>query len=311
MKRLDPDSSIPLYAQLAEAIRYEIATGKLEHGEMLPALRAGAERWGVNLHTVRRAYASLAEKGIVRTDPQVGTFVEGGAVAEERVDPIDWFVSRTITEAYERHGLTVDELKLRVDQWGRGMGSGKPTVTVVDREEGEANSLATQLQARWAIAADGWSMQRPGNLPSGTLIAPLQQYNEIRIRWPERVGDIHFLGTLPDASLVSRIAGTPRPVVRAVLCERDLPAANGVVADLKRILPPGRVEVVPHVVSRAGELLTFVPDSIDAVLFPPRMWENLSASERSHAKAWEVRYIFEEKKLDRLADELGWRARGD
>ncbi|NUS48333.1 MAG: GntR family transcriptional regulator, partial [Gemmatimonadaceae bacterium] len=65
--RLNPSSPIPLYHQLAEAIRAEIAAGTLAPGDRLPPLRAGADVWGVNLHTVRHAYRALAESGLVRT----------------------------------------------------------------------------------------------------------------------------------------------------------------------------------------------------------------------------------------------------
>ena len=72
---LDPASPLPLYHQLAEGIRYQIATGVLEPGAALPSLRDAARRWGVNLHTVRHAYASLAAEGLVRTQAPHGTEV--------------------------------------------------------------------------------------------------------------------------------------------------------------------------------------------------------------------------------------------
>ena len=307
MKPLDHSSPIPLYAQLAEAIRYEIATGAITPGEMLPPLRSAAKAWGVNLHTVRRAYGTLAEKGVVRTDPQVGTVVLGRSAGSPSVDPIDWFVSRIVTEAYERHGLSVEELKLRLDRWGSrtGLTTERP-VYVVEKAEGEAAGLATQLRSKWAVGAEAWSLERPGPPPSGTLIAPIQHYNDVRLRWPERIGDVHFVRTRPDPSLAPRVVTSPKPTVRTVLCEKDLSTATGVVADLRLVLPPGRVEVMPHVVSRPGELLSFVPDSVDAVLFSPRMWASLSAAERANPKAHEVRYVFEKRDLERLAEELGW-----
>ncbi|HUE95891.1 MAG TPA: GntR family transcriptional regulator [Longimicrobiaceae bacterium] len=307
MKLLDPASPIPLYAQLAEAIRYEIATGAIAPGEMLPALRLAARRWGVNLHTVRRAYGSLAEKGVVRTDPQVGTVVLGRPAASPAVDPVDWFVSRIVTEAYERHGLSVEELKLRLDRWGSrgGMTTDRP-VYVIERTEGEAGALASQLRGRWSVGAEGWSLERPAAPPAGTLLAPLQHYSEIRLRWPERVGEVHFLRTAPEPAVVARVLTSSRPTIRAVLCEREIALATSVVADLRRILPSGRVDVMPHVVSRAGELLSFVPDSLDAVLFPPRMWESLSAAERANPKAVPVRYVFDARETERLAEDLGW-----
>src|SRR5690606_22040817 len=144
--KLDPASPIPLYAQLAEAIRYEIATGAIPTGEMLPALRIAARRWGVNLHTVRRAYTELAERGVVRTDAQKGTVVLGRGPTSPAVDPVEWFISRVVTEAHERHGLSVAQLKLRLDQWGSRLGGRlEQPVHVIERAESEASELATRL----------------------------------------------------------------------------------------------------------------------------------------------------------------------
>lgn len=307
MKPLDPNSPIPLYAQLAEAIRYEIATGEIAADSLLPPLRLAAKQWRVNLHTVRRAYALLSEKGLVRTDPQRGTVVLGRGAGGVPIDPVDWFVSRIVTEAYERHGLGVSELLLRLSRWGSRSGaSGERPVFAVDGTEGEAATLAGQLRAKWAIAGEGWSLDRPGSPPPGVILSPLQHYAVIRTRWPERLEDVYFVPTGLDRSIVPRVLASPRQTVRAVVCERDMPTAASLAGDARRILPAGRVEVVPHVVSRPGELLSFVPESIDAVLLPSRLWEGLTPTERAHPKATELRYLFESREVERLATDLGW-----
>lgn len=59
----DPDR--PLYAQLADAFRSEIARGALGEGETLPAARALAQALDMNVHTVLRAYQLLRDEGIV------------------------------------------------------------------------------------------------------------------------------------------------------------------------------------------------------------------------------------------------------
>jgi hypothetical protein len=226
------------------------------------------------------------------------------------VDPVEWFVSRMVTEAHERHGLNVAQLKLRLDQWGSRLGGRlEQPVQVVERTEAAAAALAAPMRAVWEIEAEPWSLERPGTPPPGALVAPLEHYNEVRVRWPDRLGDVHFLPTRPDPSLVKRIVKSPRPQVRAVLCELDMPTAASAAADLRRVLPAGRVEVVSHILGKPGELLTFVPDSIDVVLFPPRMWEQLTATERSHPKAVEIRYVFDARGVERLAEDLGWTRR--
>ena len=66
---------MPLYAQLARAIRFAIATGRLKLGEQLPTVRQLAVELRVNANTVAKVYAELERGGIVETRRGVGTFV--------------------------------------------------------------------------------------------------------------------------------------------------------------------------------------------------------------------------------------------
>ena len=52
---IDPKSPVPLYYQIAQAIRAQIEAGSIAPGDVLEPLRKAAESWGVNLHTVRHA----------------------------------------------------------------------------------------------------------------------------------------------------------------------------------------------------------------------------------------------------------------
>lgn len=63
-------------AQLAEAI----GRGEYPPGERLPSEHALAQAFGVHRHTVRRALASLMQRGLVRASQGSGTFVEDFAV---------------------------------------------------------------------------------------------------------------------------------------------------------------------------------------------------------------------------------------
>lgn len=63
--RIDPTSEEPLFAQVAAALRSEIASGRLVAGERLPAARDIADGLGVNLHTILRAYQDLRDEGLV------------------------------------------------------------------------------------------------------------------------------------------------------------------------------------------------------------------------------------------------------
>jgi DNA-binding GntR family transcriptional regulator len=65
----------PVYFQLAENVQLAIADGRLAHGDKLPAESRIAADLKVTQSTVRRAWAFLEKKGLVRREFGVGTFV--------------------------------------------------------------------------------------------------------------------------------------------------------------------------------------------------------------------------------------------
>ena len=73
--QLDPRSHIGLAAQIRARIALLIADGELEPGDDLPSVRDLARQLGVNVNTVRSAYAKLEADGLVRTRHGVGTVV--------------------------------------------------------------------------------------------------------------------------------------------------------------------------------------------------------------------------------------------
>ncbi len=67
---------IAAWRQIADEIEADIARLKFGPGEQLPTEAALAAHFGVNRHTVRRAIASLAERGLLKATQGRGTFVE-------------------------------------------------------------------------------------------------------------------------------------------------------------------------------------------------------------------------------------------
>lgn len=76
--RFERGSGIAAWRRIADAIEAERAAGALRPGERLPTEAALAARFGVNRHTVRRALAGLASRGLIRTSQGRGSFVEAG-----------------------------------------------------------------------------------------------------------------------------------------------------------------------------------------------------------------------------------------
>jgi GntR family phosphonate transport system transcriptional regulator len=72
----DTASGVALWRQVADSIERGIADGTYAPGERLPGEMEIAEAHRVNRHTVRRALATLAERGFVRAERGSGTYVE-------------------------------------------------------------------------------------------------------------------------------------------------------------------------------------------------------------------------------------------
>ena len=72
---------ISLWRRVADEIEQSIANGALRPGSKMPGEIDIAARFGVNRHTVRRAIAALAERGLLRAERGSGTFVEARRIA--------------------------------------------------------------------------------------------------------------------------------------------------------------------------------------------------------------------------------------
>ncbi len=315
--QVDPRSPVPLYHQIAEALRYRIATGVIPVGTILPPLRDAARLWRVNLHTVRRAYAELSEAGIVETRAPAGTQVlpaasstGGGARAH--------FLRRVIDEARERHGLSLPQLlallESRRPPAGRMAGA---SVHVVECSPSQAADLARQLEAQWRVRALPWTVEREAPPPPEPIVATYFHYNDLRRRWPERFPEIRFVAISPDPSLPVRVlaatatrAGLRRRAGRTtvVLCEREDAMLRNIAADLSRIFPEKRFHLLTKLVRRPADLLDGV-GARTSILVAPRMWGDLPGDVRRDPRVHEVRYLFDPDDLGVVGRDLGWAPR--
>src|SRR5216684_548079 len=81
MTAQDAGAGVALWRHVADGIERGIADGTFAAGERLPGENEIAETYRVNRHTVRRALATLAERGFVRAERGSGTYVEAPRLA--------------------------------------------------------------------------------------------------------------------------------------------------------------------------------------------------------------------------------------
>lgn len=99
---IDARDPTPLYAQLARAIRFAIATGRLRIGDQLPTVRQLAVNLRINANTVAKVYAELERTGVVETRRGVGTFVraQGAKLTTQRRTAAQEQRLRVLTERF-------------------------------------------------------------------------------------------------------------------------------------------------------------------------------------------------------------------
>lgn len=76
---LNPESGVPLFTQLHDAIVSAIAHGELRDGDKLDPVRRVAADFGINPATVKKAYDKLVAEGLAETAGRSGTVVRPGA----------------------------------------------------------------------------------------------------------------------------------------------------------------------------------------------------------------------------------------
>lgn len=109
---LDYSSSIPIYRQIIDQIRFGIASGQLVLGEQLPTVRSLAVELKVNLNTVSKAYKELEIKNVLTTQQGTGTFINSVDFTlsdEERSRRLKEICSQCITAAHS-YGFSIEDI---------------------------------------------------------------------------------------------------------------------------------------------------------------------------------------------------------
>jgi len=110
--RLDPYSGEPIYQQIVEQVKYQVACGRLVSSDQLPSIRSLAKELKINPRTVVRAYEELAHSGLVVLRQGQGVFVSAhreAAPSEARRKVLGDMSRRLLAEA-ARMGADSDEV---------------------------------------------------------------------------------------------------------------------------------------------------------------------------------------------------------
>jgi GntR family transcriptional regulator len=286
--RIDPDSPVPLYHQIAQALRASIETGELAPGDALQPMRQAAEQWGVNIHTVRHAYAALAREGLVKRSrvPRGTRIAPHSRGNTSRTEEIDVFLENIRQEAADRFGMGARSLAAALLGSAPVPDADLPTVYVVECSEWQCAAHAREITAQFRVLARTWPLGRESEPPDGPVVSTFFHYNDLRRMWPRRLGRIHYLIIYPDPALHERLSRT----LRVIVCEYDEATAEVVEADLTALSVDRANWIDARITDDPAALLK--PRRGPPVLFTPRVWAALPERSRAHPQALELRYVF-------------------
>ena len=111
--KIDPRSHVPIYLQIAEAVRSAIAAGLYRPGESLPSLRALALELHVNPNTVQRAYDELEREGLVYSQRGKGLFVtaQGTSSAQDQAQRVVRGKLHEAVDAAATAGMSPEQIR--------------------------------------------------------------------------------------------------------------------------------------------------------------------------------------------------------
>ncbi len=119
---IDPQSRVPIYAQVMQGIKELINRGQLPVGHRLPSVRQLSDDLHINLNTVARAYRELAALGLldVRRGRSVIVASAKSVPDEPRRENVQLLAGCLVNEAV-LIGLEPDQIHALVDAVLRGL----------------------------------------------------------------------------------------------------------------------------------------------------------------------------------------------
>ena len=110
---IDPSSGVPIYLQIVNQVKRDIALGRLQPEQALPSVRQLAIDLTINPNTVARAYLDLEHGGVIYKRAGQGTFVSTRAVEMSRRERLKIFKELLERALVEGANLQLSEGEMR------------------------------------------------------------------------------------------------------------------------------------------------------------------------------------------------------
>jgi GntR family transcriptional regulator len=111
-------SPVPIYLQIVQDVKHQVATGVLKPGEQLPTVRELAATLRINPNTVARAYDQLDTDQVITTQQGRGTYVrdhpDHAHLSYVRHEKLRTLAESTVGQALSL-GYTNEEVRAALD----------------------------------------------------------------------------------------------------------------------------------------------------------------------------------------------------
>lgn len=107
-----PSAGAPIYRQLMEQVKFQVASGRLAPGDVLPSVRDTAQELEINPMTVSKAYSLLEREGVLARDRGQGMRVVSRPVRggiKERKEELKALLKDVVVKAHQL-GFAADEV---------------------------------------------------------------------------------------------------------------------------------------------------------------------------------------------------------
>ena len=104
---------MPIYRQIIDQIKYQVATGVLKEGDKISSVRELASRLAVNQNTILKVYNELCRQNVLRIERGDGTYVSSNKQnipAAER--------KKTVSNVLREADILAVQLELPIEQVG-------------------------------------------------------------------------------------------------------------------------------------------------------------------------------------------------
>jgi len=111
MVHLDYRDARPIYTQIVENFRTQIASGVMQPGDKLPSVRELAAQLSINPNTIQRAYRELESEGFIYSVTGRGSFVAPLSEVDQGRKKMKLAEFRSAARELMSLGTTVEELE--------------------------------------------------------------------------------------------------------------------------------------------------------------------------------------------------------